>query len=64
VAPFRVERNITRHDKLWIKGTPYNVKFMLADDPLADRFVGGTVYTKLTLVLQAIIAGIAQLMVK
>jgi len=23
---------------------PYNIKFMLADDPLADKFVGGTVF--------------------
>ena len=43
-APFRVESNITKHDKFWIKGTPYNIKFMLAHDPLADKFVGGTVY--------------------
>ena len=43
-APFRVESNITKHDKFWIKGTPYNLKFMLANDPLADKFVGGTVY--------------------
>ena len=43
-APFRVESNITKHDKFWIKGTPYNIKFMLANDPLADKFVGGTVY--------------------
>ena len=43
-APFKIESNVRKHDKFWIKGTPYNIKFMLADDPLADRFVGGTVY--------------------
>jgi len=43
-APFRVEHNVKKHDKFWIKGTPYNLKLMLADDPLADRFVGGTVF--------------------
>jgi len=43
-APYKVESNITKHDRFWIKGTPYNIKFMLANDPLADKFVGGTVY--------------------
>ena len=43
-APLRVERNASKHGKFWIKGQPYNLKFMLANEPLADRFVGGTVY--------------------
>jgi len=40
-APYRVENNVKTND---IKGTSYNIKFMLSDDPLVDRFVGGTVY--------------------
>jgi len=43
-APFRVEYNVKKHDNFWTKGILYNIKFMLADDPLADRFVGGTVF--------------------
>ena len=43
-APLRVAKNITKNSKFWIKGQPYDLKFMLADDPLTDRFVGGTVY--------------------
>ncbi|XP_065894031.1 uncharacterized protein [Dysidea avara] len=43
-APFRIESNVTKHGTFWIKGTPYNIKLMLADDSLTDRFVGGTVY--------------------
>ena len=43
-APLRVAKNITKSSKFWIKGQPYNLKFMLADDPLTDKFVGGTVY--------------------
>ncbi|XP_065919748.1 uncharacterized protein [Dysidea avara] len=42
--PFRVEKNVTKQGKFWIKGQPYNIKFLLADDPLVDSFVGGTVY--------------------
>ena len=43
-APFALERNVKRCDKFWIKSQPYNLKFMLANDPLCDEFVGGTVY--------------------
>ncbi|XP_065920527.1 uncharacterized protein [Dysidea avara] len=42
--PFRIEKQVTKHGKFWIKGQPYNLKFMLADDTLAEKFVGGTVY--------------------
>ena len=62
-APFRVESNITKHDKLfWIKEMRYNIKFMLAHDPLADRFMGGTVYQGF--LNSTITVGIVQLMVK
>jgi len=43
-APFKVQRDVTQHAMFWIKGDPYNLKFMLADDQLVDKFVGGTVY--------------------
>ncbi|KAK5710889.1 hypothetical protein LTR17_018639 [Elasticomyces elasticus] len=41
---FNVERNVKLRDKFWIKGQPYSIKDMLAEDPLADEFGGGTVY--------------------
>ena len=43
-APLRVERNVQTCTKFWIKGQPYDIKFMLGDDPLAEKFIGGTVY--------------------
>ena len=40
--------NVTSHAKLrdhfWIKGQPYSIRDMLANDPLAENFAGGTVY--------------------
>ncbi|KIW38223.1 uncharacterized protein PV06_09207 [Exophiala oligosperma] len=41
---FNVARDVKRRDKFWLKGQPYSVVDMLARDPLAERFVGGTVY--------------------
>ncbi|XP_065900321.1 uncharacterized protein [Dysidea avara] len=43
-GPWRVERNVPKDGKFWIKGQPYNIKFMLGDDALTDIFEGGTVY--------------------
>ena len=43
-APYRVSRNVSRHDRFWIKGQPYSVAHMLANDPWTDQFVGGTIY--------------------
>ena len=43
-APFNIQENVKRHDTFWIKSQPYSLDLMLANDPLADRFVGGTVY--------------------
>lgn len=31
-------------DQFWVKGQPYSVLDMLAQDPLAPQFVGGTIY--------------------
>lgn len=41
---FKVARDVNRRDKFWLKGQPYSVVDMLAQDPLAEQFVGGTVY--------------------
>ena len=43
-APYRIAENVKRHDTFWIKSQPYSLDLMLANDPLADKFVGGTVY--------------------
>lgn len=43
-APYRIARHVKRHDKFWIKSQPYSIAHMLANDPLAALFVGGTVY--------------------
>jgi phosphatidylserine decarboxylase len=43
-APYRLSHNVRRHDTFWVKGQPYSVAHMLADDPWADQFVGGTIY--------------------
>lgn len=41
---FNVAHNVKLRDHYWIKGQPYSVKDMLAHDPLADNFAGGTIY--------------------
>jgi phosphatidylserine decarboxylase len=43
-APYRMRQGVRRHDHFWVKGQPYSVKHMLADDPWAETFVGGTIY--------------------
>jgi len=43
-APYKIERNVQKCSKFWIKGQPYNLKFMLDEDPLTDCFLNGTVY--------------------
>lgn len=42
--PYKVSTDVKARDKFWIKGQPYSVKDMLANDPWADQFVGGTIY--------------------
>ncbi|KAF2773414.1 hypothetical protein EJ03DRAFT_265080 [Teratosphaeria nubilosa] len=41
---FNVAHNVKLRDRFWIKGQPYSVRDMLAQDPLAEKFAGGTVY--------------------
>ncbi|XP_019858487.1 PREDICTED: uncharacterized protein LOC105314547, partial [Amphimedon queenslandica] len=43
-APYKIQENVRRRDRFWIKSQPYSIYFMLANDPLAEQFVGGTVY--------------------
>lgn len=43
-APYRIERNVKLVDRFWIKAQPYSLKHMMAMDPLAEQFAGGTVY--------------------
>ena len=41
---YKVQRNIKRLDRFWIKSQPYSLEHMLAGDPLLTRFEGGTVF--------------------
>lgn len=41
---YRVAHSVKKSDHFWVKGQPYSIVDMLAHDPLADQFVGGTVY--------------------
>lgn len=43
-TPYRISRDVARQDKFWIKGQPYSLQDMLANDEAVDEFVGGTVY--------------------
>jgi phosphatidylserine decarboxylase len=41
---YKVANNVKRRDRFWVKGQPYSVIDMLSQDPLAEQFVGGTIY--------------------
>ena len=43
-APYRLSHDVCLRDRFWIKGQPYSVAHMLADDPWAGQFAGGTIY--------------------
>ena len=43
-APYRIAREVNFRDTFWIKSQPYSIAHMLANDALAARFAGGTVY--------------------
>jgi len=43
-APYRIAREVRLRDRFWIKSQPYSILHMLAHDPLAPLFEGGTVY--------------------
>jgi phosphatidylserine decarboxylase len=41
---YKVAHDVKARERFWVKGQPYSVVDMLAHDPLAEHFVGGTVY--------------------
>ena len=41
---YMIKHNVSRRSQFWIKARPYSICSMLANDSLADQFVGGTVY--------------------
>jgi phosphatidylserine decarboxylase len=43
-TPYNTAYNVAARDRFWIKGQPYSVFDMLAQDPLHPQFIGGTVY--------------------
>ena len=43
-APFQIAREVKLADEFWLKGQPYSLRHMFADDPIAAEFVGGTIY--------------------
>ena len=42
--PFDLQVNIQAIDDFWIKEQKYSLRHILADDPLTEAFVGGTIY--------------------
>ncbi|KAJ5605213.1 hypothetical protein N7510_010367 [Penicillium lagena] len=42
--PYRIAHQVAARDSFWMKSQPYSVLDMLAHDPRAPSFVGGTVY--------------------
>ena len=43
-APYRIAQDVHARERFWIKAQPYSLEHMLAGDPLAPQFLGGTVY--------------------
>lgn len=43
-APYQLKTNVQANEQFWIKGQPYSLNDMLAQDELTPDFVGGTVY--------------------
>lgn len=43
-APYRIARGLHRVDDFWIKGQPYSLRHLFANDPVNEQFVGGTLY--------------------
>jgi len=43
-TPYAISSDAKKHDKFWLKGQPYSLQDMLANDEAVDQFVGGTVY--------------------
>ncbi|WP_413516704.1 phophatidylserine decarboxylase associated domain-containing protein [Photobacterium phosphoreum] len=43
-APLQVVENVELDAKFWLKGHPYSLQNMMNFNPLAEQFIGGTVY--------------------
>ena len=43
-SPYDLQTNVKLRDRFWVKSQPYSLFFMLANDPLSKKFVGGTIY--------------------
>lgn len=43
-TPYTIRSDVKLRDHFWIKSQPYSLQDMLAGDPAAAEFVGGTVY--------------------
>ncbi|CAF9915776.1 MAG: hypothetical protein HETSPECPRED_002580 [Heterodermia speciosa] len=43
-SPYRIASGIKSVDRFWVKGQPYSLDHMLAQDPLAAQFYGGSIY--------------------
>ena len=43
-SPYRVASGVKAVDRFWVKGQPYSIDHMLAHDPLASQFYGGSIY--------------------
>ncbi|KAG8710642.1 hypothetical protein FRC09_020997 [Ceratobasidium sp. 395] len=41
---YRIAHDIAYQQPFWLKGQPYSLRDMLASDPLASEFVGGSIY--------------------
>ncbi|MBX7453838.1 phosphatidylserine decarboxylase family protein [Mycolicibacterium sp. 3033] len=43
-TPYRISTDIARRDRFWVKGQPYSLADLLANDPVVDELIGGTIY--------------------
>jgi phosphatidylserine decarboxylase len=43
-APYNLVHNVKMRSKFWIKAQPYSLQHMMNNDPLLEKFVGGTIY--------------------
>ena len=43
-APYRIARHVKGMDTFWIKGQPYSLRHMFADDSVYKHFIDGTIY--------------------
>lgn len=43
-TPYAIKNEVKQYDNFWIKGQPYSLQDMLANDESVPEFVGGTIY--------------------